>query len=316
MMKRFSALLALPLVLSACDTESDGGPEALGDVALRTTTAVPSNPGVHVQAFEQASGTQRAYVLYLPPGYVETRPEPYEMIFMFHGGGDSVQKFASSPGMLKLKEHADDDDRIVVFLQGSVGTSITANGWWVTTPGGRDDLGFTEELLDHLEAELNVDTDRVFAGGHSNGGRFVHELASELSGRFLAYAAVSSYYSNVFSGPPPAPPAGSMTPFFLTNTLNDNVVPYGGSPGFPFYTPAQAAYDGWYADNACDRTTRTYNITVASYDATACRIGTYRNILQFVSVNNVTTASHHAWPTFANSGYEATNGMVGFWDAQ
>lgn len=315
-MKRFSALLALPLLLSACDTEDGVAAEAFDDVALRTTTAVPSAPGVHEQEFEQASGTQRAYLLYLPPGYDEARPAPYEMIFMFHGAGQSVANFASSPGMLKLQEHADDDDRIVVFLQGTVGSSLTAKGWWVTTPWGRDDLGYTEELLDHLEAELNVDTDRVFAGGYSNGGRFVHELASELSDRFLAYAAVSSYYGNVFSGTPAAPPAGTMTPFFLANTVTDTVVPYGGSAGFPFYTSAQDAYDGWYTDNGCNLSTKTYNITVASYDATACVTGTYRNILQFVSVDNVTTSAHHAWPTFANSGYEVTNGMVGFWDAQ
>lgn len=315
-MKRLLALLALPLLLSACDTADNLAGEPLGDVALRTTTAVPSTPGVHVQEFEQASGTQRAYLLYLPPGYDETRAQPYEMIFMFHGAGQSVENFASSPGMLKLQEHADADDRIVVFPQGRVGSSLATKGWWVTTPGGRDDLGFTEELLDLLEADLNVDTDRVFAGGYSNGGRFVHELASELSDRFLAYAAVSSYYGNLFSGTPSGPPAGTMTPFFLANTVTDTTVPYSGSPGFPFYTPAQDAYDGWYADNGCNLSTQTYNITVASYDSTACVSGTYRNILQFVSVDDVTTPSHHAWPTSANSGYEATNGMVGFWDAQ
>ncbi|MBV1858094.1 MAG: hypothetical protein KUG77_06750 [Nannocystaceae bacterium] len=315
-MKRFSALLALPLLLSACVTEADIVGEAFGDVVLRTTSAVPSLPGLYGLEFEQAAGTQRAYILYLPPGYDETRPEPYETIFMFHGGGQSALQFAGSPGMLKLHEHAEDDDRIVVFLQGRVGSSLTATGWWITNPALRDDLGYTEELLDHLETELNVDTDRVFAGGYSNGGRFVHELASELSDRFLAYAAVSGYYGNALTGSPSGPPAGTMVPFFIANTLTDSTVPYGGSAGFPFYTPAQDAYDGWYSDDGCTLSTNTYNITVASYDATACVSGTYRNILQFVSVDDVTTSSHHAWPTFGNSGYEATNGMVGFWDAQ
>ena len=315
-MNRIFATAALPLLLSACDPEiSFEEGEAFGDAVLRTTSVVPSTPGLYAGTFEQAAGTQRAYILYLPPGYDETRVEPYEMLFMFHGGGQSALEFAASPGMLKLHEHAEADDRIVVFLQARIGTSITTGGLWQTDPAIKDDLGYTEELLDHLETELNVDTDRVFAGGYSNGGRFIHELASELHPRFLAFAAINGYYDNALGAAPSGPSPGAMVPIFLSNTLTDQTVPYNGG-GWPSYAPAQDAYDAWYADNGCTLSTRTYDITTASYDATACVSGTYRNILQFVSVNDVATASHHAWPTAANSGYEATNGMVGFWDAQ
>ncbi len=51
-----------------------------------------------------------------------------------------------------------------------------------------DDVGFTRELLDDLAKVANVDGDRVFATGLSNGGIMAHYLASELSERIAAIA--------------------------------------------------------------------------------------------------------------------------------
>jgi polyhydroxybutyrate depolymerase len=53
-----------------------------------------------------------------------------------------------------------------------------------------DDVGFTRALLDDLEGIVNVDKDRVFATGLSNGGIMSHYLASELSDRIAAIAPV------------------------------------------------------------------------------------------------------------------------------
>ncbi len=308
----------------ACDTEESTADftdvEGLEDLEFRTTGPVPTTPGLFSRLFDQSSGLQRSYVLYLPPGYDHNRVDPYEMIFMFHGGGQSAASFAGRPGMLKLKEHADADDRIVVFLQATPGNSVFIPGLWLTNPLVRDDVAYTEELLDHLETELNVDTDRVFAGGFSNGGRFVHELGSELPGRFLALAAVSSYYGTTLDEPA-GPPAGTMTPIFITASENDQVLPYLGGLGsglLPIdYLSQQYGYDSWYADNGCTIPTSTIYLAGAHYDKTACVFGTFRNIIQFVTVDQMNFGTEdHAWPTLANSGYEATNGMVNFWDQQ
>lgn len=308
----------LSLGASACDSEEAVG-EAFGEVAFRATSPVPSAPGLYALLLDQNSGLQRSFLLYLPPGYDPNRAEPYEMIFMFHGGGQSAAEFSARPGMLKLKDHADADDRIVVFPNATAGASVFTWGLWNTSPWFRDDLGYAEELLDHLESELNVDTDRVFAGGFSNGGRFVHELGTTMHDRFLAVATVSAYYG-IGGLQPAGPPPGVRVPIFIAHAENDDTLPYGGGPGVgvPFnYNSAQAAYDNWYAENDCNLSTRTYHIGDAHYDATACVTGTYRNIIQFVTVDEVDLPpNNHAWPTFSNSGYEATNGMVNFWDQQ
>lgn len=308
----------LGLAASSCDS-AEPGTEAFGEVAFRVTSAVPSTPGLYDLLLDQSNGLQRAYLLYLPPGYDENRVEPYEMIFMFHGGGQSAAEFSARPGMLKLKDHADADDRIVVFPNATPGVSVLADGLWNTYPWFRNDLDYAEELLDHLEADLNVDTDRVFAGGFSNGGRFVNELGTTMHDRFLAIATVSAYYGTAL-WQPAGPPAGVRVPVFIAHAENDMTLPYGGGPGVGVplnYTSAQEAYDNWYAENDCTLSTRTYHIGDAHYDATACVSGTYRNIIQFVTVDEMDfSPNDHAWPTFSNSGYEATNGMVNFWDQQ
>ena len=114
--------------------------------------------------------------------------------------------------------------------------------------------------------------------------------------------------------PPPDPQRARPRPSSW-RTETDGVVPYGGGT-WQGYTSAQDAYDAWYPDNGCTSPTRTYDITTATYDATACTFGTFRNTIQFVTVHDVSTFSSHAWPTFDNSGYEVTNGMINFWDAQ
>jgi len=54
----------------------------------------------------------------------------------------------------------------------------------------RDDVGFTRTLLDDLASVANVDTNRVFATGLSNGGIMAYYLASELSDRIAAIAPI------------------------------------------------------------------------------------------------------------------------------
>ena len=318
MTRRLFAALTLLLATAGCDAPEPSYEEQLDAVEFRVTGPVPTTPGLYARLFGLSTGPQRAYLLYLPPGYDHTRVEPYEMIFMFHGGGQSALSFAGRPGMLKLQEHAEDDDRIVVFLQGTQGVTFWTPGYWETDPAVRDDLLYTEEMLDHLELNLNVDVDRVFAGGFSNGGRFVHELGSVMPDRFLAIAAVESYYGTTTSEPA-GPPKGTMLPVFMVAGLNDQVLPYGGGVGTGpnDFLSQQHGYDSWYADNGCTIPTSTINLAGAHYDKTACVSGTYRNILQFVTVDAIAfPPNDHAWPTFANSGYEATNGMIGFWDAQ
>lgn len=70
-------------------------------------------------------------------------------------------------------------------------------GGWVLGPhaypaDGMSDLVFTERLLDQLESNLCVDTERVFVTGHSWGGDMAHVVGCFLGDRVTATAPVAA----------------------------------------------------------------------------------------------------------------------------
>lgn len=51
---------------------------------------------------------------------------------------------------------------------------------WQGVPGVEtDDLGFTSDILNDVQAQYCIDTDRIFATGKSQGGGFVGVLACD-----------------------------------------------------------------------------------------------------------------------------------------
>jgi polyhydroxybutyrate depolymerase len=88
-----------------------------------------------------------------------------------------------------------------------------------------DDVEFTRSLLDDLATVANVDANRVFATGLSNGGIMSHYVASELSDRIAAVAPVG--------GPlmMPAPNAKRAVSVMHFHGTADEFAPFNGGKG-------------------------------------------------------------------------------------
>jgi polyhydroxybutyrate depolymerase len=296
--------LSLALTLMGCAAPA----EEIGDAVLLVTDAVPTIAGGYALDFEVSDGDQRAYLLYLPAGYDQLRAEPYPLVAMFHGLGGGAANFAVTLEAAGLRALADQQGKIVVFLHGKRNSPITeVGGWWNVASTGRDDVLYTEELLDHLADELNVDETRVFAGGHSLGGRFVHELGSRIPSRFRAIADVSGFYGTTVAQPAP-PAAGTLLPVMIVHGIDDPVVPFLGGPVFQ---PTQYTYDSWYANNDCTEPTNVLLGQFWTIQLTECRASESDPILYFVSVGGL---DHH-WPTTADH-YDASAEMLAFFDMQ
>jgi len=133
----------------------------------------------------------RRYRIYIPAKYDATRPTP--VIVTFHGGGGSPESMIRLTG---LNAKADEAGFIVVY---PFGTGKLDN-FMLTFNGGEccgyamqkeiDDVGSTRMLLDDLATVVNVDTNRIYATGLSNGGIMSHYVASELSDRIAAIAPI------------------------------------------------------------------------------------------------------------------------------
>lgn len=134
---------------------------------------------------------ERRYRVLIPKKYDSSKPTP--VVIIYHGGGGNPESMIRLTGM---NAKAEDAGFIVVY---PYGTGQLANSL-LTFNGGEccgyamqnkiDDVGFTRELLDDLATVANVDDDRVFATGLSNGGIMAHYVASELSDRIAAVAPV------------------------------------------------------------------------------------------------------------------------------
>src|SRR5262249_57738455 len=91
-----------------------------------------------------------------------------------------------------------------------------------------DDVGFVGAILDKLQADVCVDTGRIYATGMSNGGFLSHRLACELSNRIAAVAPVAGVL-----GVPTCTPARPISVMHFHGT-SDQLVPYNGNPQMGF----------------------------------------------------------------------------------
>ncbi|MEL6660141.1 MAG: PHB depolymerase family esterase, partial [Bacteroidota bacterium] len=121
----------------------------------------------------------REYIVYVPEIYNEDTPTP--LMFNFHGWTMSASAQMNSCDMRYV---ADTAGFILVYPQGLVyqGATHWNVGSW-TAGSTADDVGFTSAMIDQLSGEYNIDLNRVYACGWSNGAYFSYELACQLSDR-------------------------------------------------------------------------------------------------------------------------------------
>ena len=161
----------------------------------------PNGASVLFNFVNPSDGLLRNYTIHIPQFYDANHASP--VIFAFHGNGDSAANIESQTGMSSsaLNPYA-----IAVYVNG-YGHGYESNPGWA--PGGTysyvDDLGFINALIANITQTFCVDTGRLFAVGHSNGGGFVNVLACDpvLSVKIAAFAGNSAAcYTNFTTGDP------------------------------------------------------------------------------------------------------------------
>lgn len=117
-----------------------------------------------------------------------------------------------------------------------------------------DDLAYVDELLEDLGSWLNIDRNRLYAAGLSNGAAFSHRLACERAGVFAAIAAVagSNQFSTGADCDPDRPIAilqvhGTEDPCWTYETTDTDCIGTGGMK-----LGALESVTGWVDILACD----------------------------------------------------------------
>ena len=186
--------------------------------------------------------TEREYFIHVPD--VEPDSTPLPVVLSFHGYTSTAE---TNLGYTGLQPYAESEKFIAVYPQGTVLASTGETHWnsgGTDNKSGADDLGFVETLLDHLEETHDIDTDRIYAIGMSNGGMMSYLLACRLSQRIAAITSVTGSMT-VDSA---TCTASRPIPVMQIHGVEDRVVPFTGSSDFP---SIPATIEFWAESNGC-----------------------------------------------------------------
>ncbi|MGE3073244.1 MAG: PHB depolymerase family esterase [Dehalococcoidia bacterium] len=217
--------LALAFLLVACGGHAMS-PEPLSPVATSEPTIEVSariaevgacfsrGPGDYIESIQREEG-ERSFRIHAPMGYDGTANLP--LVFNFHGQSRTALEqdvYSNLPAV------ADEHGFFVVSPEGGL---AQWNIVGVYAEDGIDDVGAVAEILDRVESEFCIDSQRVFATGMSNGGQMASQVGCFLSDRFAGIAPVAGLEFQDCVGSPMA-----VITFHGTDDYN---VPYDAIPG-------------------------------------------------------------------------------------
>ena len=183
-----------------------------------------------------AGNLDREYVVHVPTLYSEDRQAA--VVIMLHGGGGTAHGAMTKTGWDKMADHA---GFLAVFPEGTRPHPehppvFSSNPQTWNDGSGRenigavrrnvDDVGFLAALLDDLTARFNIDQDRIYAVGFSNGAAMVFRAGRELSHALVAIACVAS------TDWLEEPPAGSPVSMLYMTGTSDPLNPIDGGEIF------------------------------------------------------------------------------------
>lgn len=191
-----------------------------------------------------SSGLKRQYLLYVPGSYDRSRPTP--LVISMHGGAAWPAHQMNTSRWNRL---ADEHGFIVVYPAGS----DVPMSWHVDRGAGlMRDVRFISELIDKLETSYNIDPERIYANGLSNGGGMAFVLSCTLSDRIAAVGMVAAAQSLPWNWCTDHRPV----PMIAFHGTADALTPYNGgrSPAFPgsLVLPGIPAWTAnWARRNQC-----------------------------------------------------------------
>ncbi len=251
---------------------------------------------------------QRDYIIYIPANYTGTTAVP--LLFNFHGYTSSAN---AQMWYGDFRSIADTAGFIIVHPEGTLdgtGTTHFNVGW-----GGSsvDDVSFTSALIDSISDQYNINQDRVYSTGMSNGGFMSFRLACELSDRIAGIASVTG---SILPGTLTNCNALHSTPVMQFHGTNDGTVPYSGGAGWT--EPISSLVDYWANFNNCSSPPVIENVP----DINAADGSTVEKY-SYLNGDNCTEVIHykitngaHTWPgtVFSSAGTnQDINASVEIW---
>lgn len=205
----------------------------------------------------QSGGVKRLYNVYVPSIY-RTAHKRVPLLFNIHGWTGSPTKQMDFENFRPVADTAN----FIVVQPLATGTVPS----WISGPGTTD-TDFLFALLDTLEAKYNIDTDRVYCTGFSEGGMMCYTFACSYSNRIAAVASVAGGLSSTSTCAPT-----HFMPIMETHGTNDPLASY---------SSVQALLNYWVGVNKIDTiansVVRTNLTDITTADSSTVQHWVYNN---------------------------------------
>ncbi|MEL6356277.1 MAG: PHB depolymerase family esterase [Bacteroidota bacterium] len=241
---------------------------------------------------------QRKYIIHIPPSYTGDSPTP--LVITLHGGSGTNQ---NAQGFTQMNFASNDNGFLVAYPQGA---GVAPPGFsWADGRGtsadnaGIDDVGFISKMINAISEDYNLDPNRVYVCGFSNGGFMTQRLACELSDRFAAVGGLGcSMDTSLFATCSPSSPI----PMAYFAGTADPEVPFNGgpmnNPNVLPIVPVDSAVQFWVRHNNCQTVVPKIdlpdlvtddNSTAQLFDFTDCDCNTSVRFFKLIGAG-------HTWP--------------------
>jgi polyhydroxybutyrate depolymerase len=208
-------------------------------ILVSTLIAVKAQTTVVDSIF--VGGQYRSYRLYVPAIYTGATARP--LVLNLHGYTSNAlqQQYYSN-----FEPIADTANFLMVYPNG---TYLSGQRFWNAgiSPTAVNDIAFLSALIDSLDLTYNINLNRLYSCGMSNGGYMSHTLACELSNRITAIASVTGaiFATQYGTNCHPMRPV----PVMQIHGTNDPTVPYNGSSSS---APIDSVVKYWVTKNNCN----------------------------------------------------------------
>ena len=182
-------------------------------------------------------GKKREYYLSLP----EDTSKPFPLIINFHG---FLSHAIEQQEFSQMDNYAHLNGVGVIYPEGinkswNIGKDMMSE---------ENDIGFVNALIDSVTSKYNIDSDRIYACGFSNGGEFSYELMCRLSNKIAAFGSVGG---NFIINEKRSCNINREIPLIHIHGTKDRLAKYNGYNGY--FLSTISSVDFWAKHNQLDK---------------------------------------------------------------
>jgi len=198
------------------------------------------------------NGVTRSYRVHVPPGYDDKTPLPLVIVLHWWGGNSkSIEEYTG------FSYKADREKFIVIYPQG-MGPDYTWNAGFCCGQAFRNrvnDVEFIRRIVEKTQADLKIDSKRIYAVGVSNGGMMAYRLGAELSEVFAAIAVASGSIGKYSDGRLIIANPSKPVSIIAFHGKKDSLIPYEGGESMGYlFASVNESIMFWVRVDKCSET--------------------------------------------------------------